>query len=66
MEKKGVRPMERSAHSPFKSPLDDRELLEVFWLRVVDVMTMIDHELAARSAAAAAKEESAKVDAPVI
>ncbi|MCD4850786.1 hypothetical protein LN996_08190 [Arthrobacter sp. AK01] len=65
MEKKGVRPMERPAHSPSKSPLDDRDL-EIYVLKVEDVLTMIHHAMVARSTETASNDEAAKVDAPVI
>ncbi len=36
--------MERPAHSPSKSPLDDRDL-EIYVLKVEDVLTMIHHAM---------------------
>lgn len=64
-EKKGVRPMERPVHSPSKSPLDAEDL-EVYVLKVEDVLTMIHYEITVKRAEEVGNDEVAKVDAPVV
>ena len=57
--------MERPVHSPSKSPLDAEDL-EVYVLKVEDVLTMIHHEITVRRAEVVGNDEAAKVDAPVV
>jgi hypothetical protein len=57
--------MDRPLRSPSKSPLDEQRAIEIYRLKIDDVLTMIDHHLIAQ-AATASETDALKVDAPAV